>query len=82
MGRLITHNTRHNCKTPVMAEQYLREQTAIGTIWLEDKLTNAKLTEHKWVFNQYAAGPLVNAYHSDKLKNRSHISRSRGSMLG
>ena len=46
MGRLITHNTRHIQKRPIVAEQYLRKQIVNGTACLEGIFTDTNSIEH------------------------------------
>ena len=64
MGRVTAHNVRHLCKTPVITEQYIREQMVRGTGHLEGIFTDTNSIEALWVFNTYTAGTQVNTYHS------------------
>ena len=53
MSRLIRHNIRYICNTPVTTEQYLQEQIKKGTGQLEDIFMEAKSVKQHWVCHTY-----------------------------
>ena len=75
--RLITHNTKHIPKTPIMTEQYLKEQIMKGTECLKDIFPDTNSVVHKKVFDPYitGAGTQVNTSTSDKQEAKCQTSR-------
>ena len=82
MGILITHNTKHICKTLITEKQYLREQIVKGTAWLEDIITESNSIEPNRVVTPHAAGTLVNAYHSGMEENMILDQQAKGAGAG
>ena len=82
MGRIITYNTRHICKTLLSVKQYLWEQIKKWTGHLKVIFTEARSDKHNMIFSPYAAGTQVKLCNSDRQVKEAQPGRSKGLMPG